>query len=89
MAPLGAILLVVTDGAQVAVGEGRGSDRSRFRAAETACAASRVQVTGRGANISRFLLTRAYSPRPAGGNRLRRFRPILPSLRFGRMVARR
>ena len=33
-------------------------------------------------------LTRASGPRPTGGNRLWRFRPILPSLRCGRMVTR-
>ena len=47
-------------GAQVAVGEGRESDRSRFRAAETACAASRVQAMGRG---RQFILARILRPK--------------------------
>lgn len=35
---------------------------------------------------SNRMLTRGSAPRPPGGNPLRGFRPILPSLRFGRMV---
>jgi len=52
-------------------------------------ACSRSQARGPGASpLLRFgrMVIRGSAPRPPGGNPLRRFRPILPSHRFGRMV---